>query len=131
MTVVYWLHNDDCHDPATDGYVGLTCRLKRRLRDHKVAGCFPTFTHTILFEGTRAACAAFEQHLRPVGGIGWNKQAGGFGGRIACASTRVKQSLAAKRARPSHPLALQHQVKLDTLAKLQSIRRLLAIKKAQ
>ena len=72
---VYWLFDGSCIDPITDGYIGITKNLKRRIREHM--NKFHDFSLQILYEGTREECLYIEFGLRPRWNMGWNKSPGG------------------------------------------------------
>jgi hypothetical protein len=73
--VVYWVKDETCVDPYTDGYVGITKHFKRRSRAHLKR--WPGKEIMVLFEGTRAQCAHEESKYRPRPNIGWNGSNGG------------------------------------------------------
>lgn len=79
MNYVYWLHNHDCLDIETQGYVGVTKDLDTRLSAHKRRN--PRIPEDvqmkIIFEGSREDCFELEEKLRPEPRIGWNSAAGG------------------------------------------------------
>lgn len=77
--VVYWLFDDTCTDPATDGYVGSTGRLIERISNQMRNPALPiggAVKFKILFRGNKRACLTVEGRLRPVPGIGWNEGPG-------------------------------------------------------
>jgi hypothetical protein len=77
--VVYWLFDDACRDPATDGYIGSSQRLLERLVYHLNNPDFPfvpALKFKILFRGSKRECHELEGKLRPVPGIGWNRGTG-------------------------------------------------------
>ena len=75
---LYWVKDDTCRDPATDGYVGLTKHFMSRSRFHLRSGRFPSSaTVEILFKGTRAECAREENKYRQNVNMGWNRSNGG------------------------------------------------------
>jgi hypothetical protein len=83
ICVVYWLWDESCFDPCSDGYVGVTAHLRKRVSDHRshigkgAAGLPSSFQVQILFRGTFNECAVIEEALRPTPGIGWNRAGGG------------------------------------------------------
>ena len=80
MSVVYWIKNDSCKNPCTDGYVGVTDYPKIRFRVHQSTKRFPSDSvFHILLEDTRNKCLEREKELRPIQEIGWNKAPGGGG----------------------------------------------------
>src|SRR4051812_23911671 len=76
MAVVYWLFDETCSWPQTEGYVGITVNLANRTRGHRWARGY-NFQIAPLFEGTRQECLAVEYEMRPRDGIGWNVARGG------------------------------------------------------
>jgi hypothetical protein len=72
--VVYWLFDETCICPRLHGYVGISARFLKRLKDHRDK---PPFQHAILLRGAEAECFALEQQLRPHHRIGWNRSKGG------------------------------------------------------
>lgn len=82
-SLVYWIFDETCHDPMTDGYVGITRNLERRLNQHKKSKKFPeNFSSKVLFNGTPDECNLMENLLRPKWNIGWNSAPGGNFGFI-------------------------------------------------
>jgi hypothetical protein len=88
MTVLYWVHDDTCKDPLTDGYIGVTEYLDQRTRMHRKKPALNLRRQckdvnlcdiTILFEGSRMECLHKEAELRPHKSIGWNHTRGGAG----------------------------------------------------
>lgn len=76
--VVYWLQDEKCICPWRHGYIGISARWERRLKEHRWSKRFPKdFKATILFRGTEAECFALEMQYRPGHGIGWNPARGG------------------------------------------------------
>ena len=74
--VVYWLHDKDCRDPRTDGYIGVTGRIVERSNSHRRKRG-KDIKIKILFRGTEEQCYNKELKLRPHRGIGWNINYGG------------------------------------------------------
>lgn len=92
IAFVYWLYDETCARPETDGYVGVTLHLKKRFREHCRSGRFPSsIKFAILFEGPWFECIVREYELRPQRMIGWNTGAGGGRSRLG-----VKHDAAAK-----------------------------------
>ena len=82
-TSVYWLYDETCIDPRTDGYIGFTSQKPpKRFSQHQYAtGIYrkvpKKFCSLILFQGTVEECELLEKILRPHKFIGWNVLAGG------------------------------------------------------
>ena len=76
--IIYWIHNEFETDITTQGYVGITKNLKRRIREHTKE---KDFVNGRIFEiflcGTRNYCKEIEKQLRPKKYIGLNIAAGG------------------------------------------------------
>lgn len=87
MTYVYWIHTPNHTDIFSEGYIGVSNRLDRRLYEHKWCKQNPHLTnafnkykdivHTILIQGPEAYCYDVESKLRPDTEIGWNINKGG------------------------------------------------------
>jgi hypothetical protein len=116
LAIVYWLHNDICIRPESCGYIGITVRtLKRRLIEHRKRGNFPRgFQGTILFEGTKEQCLAYEAMLRPRPHIGWNKASGGCHGSRHSEEAKIKIAEANRRKkyRRGYKLTAEHVEKI-------------------
>src|ERR1017187_2103705 len=88
MCYLYWLHLPTHIDIMSEGYIGVTNRLKRRLTEHKSTSenihlqrafiKYKNITHTILLEGGDDYCYEIEEKLRPHDKIGWNINKGGI-----------------------------------------------------
>lgn len=89
---VYWIHNIQMSDPTTQGYVGVTNNIQRRVANHlsklknehhenihfqRAYNIDDELTIDVIFEGSEIECYAKEQELRPERGIGWNINVGG------------------------------------------------------
>jgi hypothetical protein len=80
---VYWLFDVTCSIPQTEGYVGVTNNMKRRLTEHRAKRkrrpdkIGRPFQYAVLFEGSDEECFSLEHELRPRPGISWNRGAGG------------------------------------------------------
>ena len=62
-----------------DGYIGVTCNLRRRLYKHRRNGLFVEGVNIdVLLVGTEEDCLRLEGQLRPDKGIGWNIAEGGW-----------------------------------------------------
>ena len=92
-TYVYWLHLPEHTDMCIQGYLGVSNNPKQRLWEHfndvKTNNhCNPYLSRvinkysdqiiqTIVFEGIKEVCYAYEENLRPTKNIGWNLNKGG------------------------------------------------------
>jgi predicted GIY-YIG superfamily endonuclease len=77
--LIYWIHNDEESDIYTQGYVGITNNLKRRLiehRRHKDKILHSRNTEVVL-QGEKEYCKKVEKILRPKKNIGLNIMSGG------------------------------------------------------
>lgn len=74
--VVYWLFDDQCVCPWRHGYVGVSCELNKRLKNHRRRQR-RDFDVKILFEGTQVECRIIEYQFRSQRKIGWNIGIGG------------------------------------------------------
>ena len=76
--VLYWIHNKFETDILTQGYVGVTKNLERRIKEHKRKdGFLDEREINIIIYGDRKTCLRIEKHLRPHTNIGLNKSIGG------------------------------------------------------
>jgi hypothetical protein len=119
--VVYWLFNARCICPWRHGYIGMTVDWPHRMYRHRSESEFPVtdFQGRVLFEGTIKQCLAFEQRLRPVAGIGWNKYPGGRAGHAGKGvpksdewKAKVRAAALRRYADPAERLRTSKQVKL-------------------
>ena len=76
--IIYWIHSESETDITTQGYVGITKNLKRRIREHTNE---KDFVKDRIFDvflcGERDFCKEIERQLRPKKNIGLNIAAGG------------------------------------------------------
>ncbi len=76
--LLYWIHNDLETNIHTQGYVGITKDLARRLKEHNRR---PDFlqgrTVEIILHGDKTICRKLEVELRPKRNIGLNIAEGG------------------------------------------------------
>lgn len=76
--LIYWIHNESETDIKTQGYVGITKNLKRRMREHSSKLNFlEGRTVDIFLYGEKNYCKEIEYQLRPKKYIGLNIAAGG------------------------------------------------------
>jgi hypothetical protein len=76
--LIYWIHNESEIDIKTQGYVGVTKNLKRRIREHSSKINFlEDRTIDIFLCGEKEYCKEIEYQLRPKKYIGLNIAAGG------------------------------------------------------
>ena len=88
---VYWIKNSQHTDIFTQGYVGVSLNVEKRLKTHikriknKQHGNYnlvENFTSDVMFETVLVAdeeyCYEVEKKLRPNTNIGWNINAGGI-----------------------------------------------------
>lgn len=91
--IVYWLHYKDHVDYFSEGYIGVTVNLPRRIKTHlrevkqkkhTNEALLENLTNeiiiTVLFEGIEEDCYNFERECRPTAGIAWNVAPGGAKG---------------------------------------------------
>ena len=86
---VYWIHHPEHTDMFTQGYIGVSKDLKRRLRAHRASPSNLHMKNAITKYGwdnlikesvvvaSKAYCLDVEIKLRPTDGIGWNAVLGG------------------------------------------------------
>jgi predicted GIY-YIG superfamily endonuclease len=91
---VYWIHSAEETDITTQGYVGISNDLSRRLSEHKAKKWYSTRLVEVYAEGTIELCKAIERELRPKKNVGLNIAAGGglppnHTGKIRSATTRA------------------------------------------
>lgn len=81
---VYWLHVSSEQDMFTEGYIGVTSNLKKRMRSHKHR--YKNIWDNVILEtiliGSKDYCYSIEKKLRPTRHIGWNCANGGFKNNI-------------------------------------------------
>ena len=95
--LTYWLHIEGHLDPCTEGYIGVTHDLDKRVLQHR-AQCLSVKPHhrkhtdmvsafindavivDTLFYGEYRECLEVEFKMRPLPHIGWNLAVGGDGG---------------------------------------------------
>lgn len=76
---VYWIHNDQETDITTQGYVGITKDLDRRIKQHKVVNkhIIEGRNVDLFLCGDKEFCKEVEYNLRPKKNIGLNIASGG------------------------------------------------------
>jgi hypothetical protein len=76
--LIYWIHNDQETNIETQGYVGITKNLTRRLKEHRRKHNFLDNRKVDVFlHGDKLYCKQIEQSLRPKRNIGLNIAEGG------------------------------------------------------
>jgi predicted GIY-YIG superfamily endonuclease len=77
--LIYWIHNREETDICTQGYVGITNNLSRRLIEHKrhKNAILVDRTVDIFLQGEKEYCKQIEKQLRPKKYIGLNVMSGG------------------------------------------------------
>ena len=82
--VIYWIHFKESIDPFSEGYIGISVNLKKRIIDHKSKNkrlrikLLKGAIVDILEEfSTLLEAAKKEAVYRPTSRIGWNIQPGG------------------------------------------------------
>jgi hypothetical protein len=80
MAVLYWLKAVEHTDMWSQGYVGVTSHIEKRLRSHKHR--FKAMWDKIVFQklviADKRYCYDLEKKFRPFRNIGWNKSMGGY-----------------------------------------------------
>lgn len=77
--VIYWIHNKEEIDINTQGYIGITNNLQRRLIEHKrhKNAILIGRNVDIFLQGEKEYCKQIEKQLRPKKNIGLNIMSGG------------------------------------------------------
>lgn len=76
--LIYWIHSDQETDIETQGYVGITKDLTRRLKEHRRKHNFLDGQKVDVFlYGDKLYCKQVEKSLRPKRNIGLNIAKGG------------------------------------------------------
>lgn len=76
--LIYWIHNESETNIETQGYIGITKNLKRRIREHSSKLNFlEGRTVDIFLLGEKEYCKEIEYQLRPKKYIGLNIASGG------------------------------------------------------
>lgn len=80
MAVVYWVHLPEHTDMFSQGYIGVTPNLKKRIREHKhkFKDLWDRIVIKTVLIADLAYCYMIESKLRPTKNIGWNKAIGGY-----------------------------------------------------
>jgi predicted GIY-YIG superfamily endonuclease len=87
---VYWIHTSNHTDKLSQGYVGITCNFKDRMKSHKKNKKKTILTDAIKSYGwnnlnkqilisnlSLKEALAIEEKYRPIQNLGWNLQKGG------------------------------------------------------
>lgn len=87
MTLVYWIHCPEHKDILSQGYIGVTQNISRRLNEHQLFTNNKHLTNawnkyekiitSILLKGSEEYCYYIENLLRSKENIGWNIAIGG------------------------------------------------------
>jgi len=76
--LIYWIHSDKETNIETQGYVGITKNLPRRLKEHRRKPNFlDNRTVDVFLYGDKLYCKQIEKSLRPKRNIGLNIAEGG------------------------------------------------------
>ena len=75
--LIYWIHSEEEKDIYSQGYVGITKDLSRRIREHKSKDWFSNRTVDVYLYGDTEYCKIIERELRPKMNIGLNVASGG------------------------------------------------------
>lgn len=76
--LIYWIHSDQETDIETQGYVGITKNLTRRLKEHRRKHNFlDNRIVDVFLYGDKLYCKQIEKSLRPKRNIGLNIAEGG------------------------------------------------------
>ena len=76
--LIYWIHSDQETSIETQGYVGITKDLTRRLKEHRRKHNFlDNRTVDVFLYGDKLYCKQIEKSLRPKRNIGLNIAEGG------------------------------------------------------
>ena len=137
--LIYWIHSDHETNIETQGYVGITKNLTRRLKEHRRKPNFLDDRKADIFlYGDKLYCKQVEKSLRPKRNIGLNIAEGGglppnpltkkltslhkqrikenmvgFKGRKHSQETKLKMSLS-KKGRPGRVQSEETKRKIST-----------------
>lgn len=75
--LIYWIHSEQEHDIYSQGYVGITNDLTRRIKEHSRKDWFSDRTVDVFLQGQTEYCREIERKLRPNMNIGLNIASGG------------------------------------------------------
>ena len=80
MAIVYWVHLPKHNDMFSQGYIGVSANIKRRITQHKHK--FKQYANELIIDtiliAEKSYCYLIEKSLRPSKNIGWNKAIGGY-----------------------------------------------------
>ena len=80
MATVYWVHLPKHNDMFSQGYIGVSANIKKRITQHKHK--FKEYANQLIIDtiliAEKSYCYLIEKSLRPSKNIGWNKAIGGY-----------------------------------------------------
>ena len=79
MAILYWLRLPEHTDMFSEGYIGVSENIQKRIRSHKhrFKAIWDKIVIQLLVISTKESCFDLEKSLRPTRNIGWNKSCGG------------------------------------------------------
>lgn len=80
MVIVYWIHRREHSDPSTEGYIGVSKNLDRRIQEHQREKWFcgdDSIVDVLKTFKEEVDAYLHEELLRPTANIGWNLNKGG------------------------------------------------------
>jgi hypothetical protein len=140
--LIYWIHSNLETDIYSQGYVGITINLPRRLKEHaRKKNFLDNRIVDIYLQGELDFCKKVEEELRPTRNIGLNKAMGGgvppnpkgkkltiehrqklkenmvgFKGKCHSEETKLKMSMS-KKGRPGRPQSEETKAKIRAAQK--------------
>lgn len=106
---VYWLYDDENWDIYSQGYVGISNKVKLRVSQHRTKLKKKFNFYKVIFSGSEAQCLALEFNLRPKVDVGWNLAKGGFEGyRKGHSKAAIEKLRAARAKQPSFGIGVKH-----------------------